>query len=314
MTSVAGRYPTGAIVATEVSVIPTAPFGRTGHASSRILFGAAALWQATQAEADAALETLREAGVNHLDVAASYGDAELRVGPWMARHRDEFFLATKTGERGYAGARDQIEQSRRRLQSDCLDLIQFHNLVKSDECETLFGPEGALKAALEAREAGHVRFIGVTGHGTRVAQMHLRSLARFDFDSVLLPYNPSMMASPEYAAEFEDLYRACRERNVAMQTIKAIARRRWPEGAEPNRNCWYQPLESAQAIERVIHWALARDGVFVNTASDLDLLPHALRAGESFQNAPPESALLTDRDAYAIEPLFIRGFEGARTD
>ncbi|MGH0031414.1 MAG: aldo/keto reductase [Myxococcota bacterium] len=289
-------------------MITRMPFGRTGHESSRILFGAAALFQCDQATADAALEQLLEAGVNHIDAAASYGDAELRVGPWMDRHRDAFFLATKTGERRYEAARDQIEASRRRLRADVIDLIQLHNLVKPEDWETAMGPDGALRAAVEARDAGHVRFIGVTGHGSRVAQMHLRSLEHFAFDSVLLPCNPSMLAGAEYAAEFDALRALCRERNVAVQTIKAIARRRWPEGHTPDRTTWYQPLESPEAIERAIHFVLAHDDLFVNTASDLDLLPHALRAGESFRGAPADAALAADQSEYAVEPLFVRGY------
>lgn len=292
-------------------VLPTAPFGSTGHQSSRLIFGAAALWNASQADADRTLELLLAHGVNHIDAAASYGDAELRVGPWMERHRDHFFLATKTGERGYAEARASIEASRERLQVDQLDLIQLHNLVKPEELDTAFGQDGALRAAVEARDAGHVRFLGVTGHGTRVAQMHRKSLEHFPFDSILLPYNPSMMASPEYAAEFETVFAYAREHGVAVQTIKAIARRRWREGETPNRNTWYQPLESPEAIERVVQWALAREGVFVNTASDLDLLPFALDAGERFSAAPPPSALEADHAEHDIEPLFVRGFAPA---
>jgi aryl-alcohol dehydrogenase-like predicted oxidoreductase len=290
-------------------MIARQPFGRTGHTSSRILFGAAALFQCSQAEADAALERLFEAGVNHIDAAASYGDAELRIGPWMERHRDAFFLATKTGERGYAAAREQIEASRRRMRVDCIDLIQLHNLVQPDEWETALGPDGALRAAIEAREAGHVRFIGVTGHGTRVARMHRESLGRFDFDSVLLPCNPSMLASSEYAAEFDALVALCRERGVAVQTIKAIARRRWPEGVQPDHTTWYQPLESPEAIERAIHFVLGHEGLFVNTASDLSLLPLALAAGESFASAPAAQALASDQREFGIEPLFVRGYQ-----
>jgi aryl-alcohol dehydrogenase-like predicted oxidoreductase len=183
--------------------------------------------------------------------------------------------------------------------------------VKPEEWEQALGPDGALRAAVEARDAGHVRFIGVTGHGTRVAEMHRKSLERFPFDTILLPYNPSMMASPEYAAEFEAVFAHARTHGVAVQTIKAIARRRWREDETPNRNTWYQPLESPEAIERVVHWALARDGVFVNTASDLDLLPHALDAGASFTEAPSADALASDANEHAIEPLFVRDFAAA---
>ena len=291
-------------------MIPTAAFGQTGHASSRIIFGAAALFSGDPAKADPALELLREAGVNHIDVAASYGDAELCLAPWMQRHRDEFFLATKTGKRDHAGARDQIEASRQRMQVDRIDLIQLHCLVDPEEWETAMGPDGALRAALEAREAGHVRFIGVTGHGTMTPRMHQKSLDRFAFDSVLAPLNPTMLANESYARDFDALLARCRQDGVAVQTIKAIARRRWPKDVKPNRTCWYQPLESPEAIERAVHFALSHEGVFVNTASDLALLPHALAAGGSFAGAPPKDEVATDRERFEIAPLFTAEKEG----
>jgi aryl-alcohol dehydrogenase-like predicted oxidoreductase len=289
-------------------VIPTLPFGRTGHASSRLVFGAAALWRCSQDEADRALEALLAAGVNHIDAAASYGDAELRLAPWMARHRSRFFLATKTGERGYAAARAQIRRSLERLGVDSVDLIQLHNLVKEDEWEQALGDDGALRACVEARGEGLVRWIGVTGHGTRVAAMHLRSLARFEFDSVLLPMNPSLLRDAAYAADFERLLALCADRGVAVQTIKSVARRRWPEGSTPTHDTWYEPVAEGE-IERAVHWALARPGVFVNSAGDLRLLEPMLRAAESFAAAgvpEPDPAW-----ARATEPLFLRGL-GAR--
>ena len=291
-------------------MIPTSPFGRTGHRSTRLLFGAADLWRSTQDEADAALEQLLAAGVNHIDAAASYGDAELRIGPWMASHRRAFFLATKTGERGYAAARDQIRRSLERLRVDQVDLIQLHNLVKEEEWEQALGPDGALRACVEARDEGLVRWIGVTGHGTRVAAMHLRSLERFDFDSVLLPMNPSLLRDPTYAADFERLLSRCAERDVAVQTIKSVARRRWPEGAQPGYDTWYEPLADPGEIERAVHWALARPGVFVNSAGDLRLLGPMLRAAESFAAREAEAGPEADPTwARGTEPLFIRGLD-----
>jgi len=289
-------------------MIPTLPFGRTGHASTRLVFGAAALAMVSQSEADRGLDEILAAGVNHIDTAASYGDSELRIGPWMARHRRDFFLATKTGERSYRGARDQIRRSLDRLRVDSVDLLQLHNLVKPEEWEQAMGPDGALRAAVEAREEGLVRFLGVTGHGTRVAAMHLRSLERFPFDSVLLPYNPSMMQDAEYARDFERLHGACRARDVAVQTIKSVARRRWPEGATPTHTTWYEPLTDPAAIERAVHWALARPGVFVNSASDLRLLGPMLRAAASFRAAPDAAELGRAGASLDTEPLFIRGY------
>jgi aryl-alcohol dehydrogenase-like predicted oxidoreductase len=290
-------------------MIPTLPFGRTGHASTRLLFGAAALWRSTQAEADRALDQLLAAGVNHIDAAASYGDAELRIGPWMERHRDRFFLATKTGERTYAAARDQIRHSLERLRVDRIDLLQLHNLVKEDEWQTAMGPDGALRAAIEARDAGLVRFLGVTGHGTRVAAMHLRSLERFAFDSVLLPMNPAMLRDAAYRADFERLLAACRERDVAVQTIKSVARRRWQDGSQPTHDTWYEPLSDPRDIERAVHWALAREpDVFVNSAGDLRLLGPMLRATESFLSARRDAEIDAVEQDSPLEPLFVRGF------
>src|SRR5262245_27174349 len=247
------------------------PFGRTGHDSSRVLFGAAALGAMRQERADQVLELLLAHGVNHIDTAASYGESELRVGAWMPRHRDSFFLATKTGERTAEGARESIRRSLERLRVDHVDLIQLHNLVDEAEWETALGPGGALEALVEARTRGLVRFIGVTGHGTRVADMHRRSLERFPFDSALLPYNFTMMQSPEYASEFEALLALCHARGVAVQTIKSVARRRWEGDTQP-RFSWYEPLREPEAIRRAVHFVLGRPGLFLNTSSDATVL------------------------------------------
>jgi aryl-alcohol dehydrogenase-like predicted oxidoreductase len=287
-------------------MIPQLDFGATGHRSTRLIFGAAALARASSEDGERALALLLEHGVNHIDTAASYGDAELRVGEWMGRHRGDFFLATKTGERGYAAARTQIRHSLERLQTDHLDLLQLHNLVKPDEWELALGDDGALRAALEARDEGLVRFVGVTGHGNRVAEMHLRSLERHAFASVLLPYNPSMMAQASYAASFESLLEACAKRRVAVQTIKAIARRRWHEDERPTHTTWYAPLTDPAAIRRAVGWALSRAGIFVNSASDLTLLPAALEAAASFEAeaAGADSAA----EPVETEPLWVPGF------
>ncbi len=181
----------------------------------------------TQAEADSTLDVLLQYSVNHIDVARNYGDAELRVGPWMKQHRKDFFLATKTQERTYARAKEQIHESLERLQTDHVDLLQLHFLVDPAEWEVAMGPGGALEAAIEAREQGLVRFIGVTGHEIVAPAMHLRNLVRFDFDTVLLPYNYLLMQNERYAADFEAVMKLCAERNVAVQTIKGLARRLW---------------------------------------------------------------------------------------
>ena len=288
----------------------TLPFGRTGHQSTRVIFGAASLWGMKQEKADQILEVLLEHGVNHIDAAASYGDAELRIGPWMARHRARFFLATKTGERTAAGARASVQRSLERLQVDRIDLIQLHNLVEDDEWTTALGPGGALEGLIEAREQGLVRFIGVTGHGTQVAAMHLRSLARFSFDSVLLPYNFTMMQDPEYAAAFERLVALCLTRGVAVQTIKSVARRRWRESPE-RAFSWYEPLRDREAIRRAVHFVLARPGLFLNSSSDATVLRPILDAANEVAALPSPAALQADVARFAMEPLFVRGVSDA---
>jgi len=288
----------------------TIPFGRTGHRSTRVIFGAASLWGMRQEKADQLLDLLLEYGINHIDAAASYGDAELRVGAWMPRHRDRFFLATKTGERTAVGARDSVARSLERLRVDRIDLIQLHNLVDADEWSTALGPGGALEALMEARDRGVVRFIGVTGHGTQVAAMHLRSLERVDFDSVLLPYNFTMMQDPEYAAAFERLVERCAARGVAVQTIKAVARRRWPEPPE-RAFSWYEPLRDAAAVRRAVHFVLARPGFFLNSSSDATLLRTILDAAKDVAAAPSAAALESDVARFAMEPLFVRGVSDA---
>lgn len=282
------------------------PFGRTGHDSSRVLFGAAALGAMRQEKADQVLDLLLASGVNHIDTAASYGDSELRVGAWMARHRDRFFLATKTGERTADGARASIQRSLERLCVERIDLIQLHNLVDEAEWATALGPGGALEALIEARDRGQVRFLGVTGHGTRAAEMHRRSLERFPFDSVLFPYNVTMLAVPEYAADAETLIARCQERGVAMQTIKAVARRRW-QGEGQRRFSWYEPLTDPDAIRRAVHFVLARPGVFLNSSSDATLLPHILEAAAAPVVAPPAEELAADVARFEMQPLFVRG-------
>jgi aryl-alcohol dehydrogenase-like predicted oxidoreductase len=283
----------------------TMPFGRTGHHSTRVIFGAAALGGMRQEKADRILDLLLEAGVNHIDTAASYGESELRIGPWMERHRARFFLATKTGDRTAAAARESVQRSLERLRVDRIDLIQLHNLVDESEWATALGPDGVLEALVEARDRGFVRFLGVTGHGTRVAAMHLRSLARFPFDSVLLPYNFTMMQDPEYAADFEKLAALCEQRGVAVQTIKSIARRRW-QGESERRFSWYEPLRDEGAVRRAVHFTLSRPQLFLNSSSDATLLGSILEAARTV--APPARAdLESDVASFAMEPLFVRG-------
>ena len=284
-------------------MISTHAFGRTGHSSTRTIFGAAALSQVTQAEADKTMELFLQYGLNHIDVAASYGEAELRLAPWLKEHRQEVFLATKTGERTYAKAYDEIRRSLERLQVDRVDLIQLHNLVDQKEWETALGPEGALEACIQARGEGLVRFIGVTGHGVEVAARHEASLERFDFDSVLLPYSYVMMQNPQYAADFEALVARCQTRNVAVQTIKAVTRAPWGDQAQ-TRATWYEPLEEQADIDTTVHWVLGRGGFFLNTVGDIHLLPKVLDAASRFDTRPADAQMQAVVEKQQMLPLF----------
>ena len=284
-------------------MIAKTPFGKTGHESTRTIFGAASLGSVTQAEADRTLELILERGVNHIDTAASYGDSELRLAPWLARHRDSVFLATKTGQRDRAGAREEIHRSLERLGVDHVDLLQLHNLVDVIEWETALREGGALEAAVEARDEGLVRFIGVTGHGLTVARMHLRSLERFAFDSVLLPYNYAQLRDDVYASDFEALTAVCAERGVAVQTIKAISLAPW-DGREQTAATWYEPLREQDDIDLAVHWVLGRPGVFLNTVGDVALLPKVLDAAGRFESRPSTDLMEALAARRSLVPLF----------
>lgn len=278
-------------------------FGRTGHLSTRLIFGAAAFSQVSQDEADTTLELILSYGINHVDTAASYGQAEVRLGDWIRRHGRPFFLATKTGERKAAQAREEIHRSLDRLGVDQVDLIQLHHLADPDEWETALGVGGALEAAIEAREQGLVRYIGITGHGWSIAAMHRLALERFDFDSVLLPYSYVFMQNRQYRADFESLLTVCQERNVAVQTIKSIVHIPW--GDEPQtRATWYKPLEDQADIDRAVHWVIGRPRLFLNTVGDIHILPKVLQAGARFETLPTDEEMATQVADLEMRPLF----------
>jgi len=275
-----------------------------------VLFGAAALAAMKPARVEQTLEMLEREGVNHIDTAAGYGDSELNLAGWLSQHRSEVFLATKTPERGGPEARAGLERSMARMGVDHVDLIQLHNLVDEEGWQQAMATGGAVEALVQARDEGLVRFIGVTGHGTFAPAMHQRSLDQFEFASVLCPYNFSMMAQPEYATDFEALATLCRERNVALQTIKSLARRRW-QATEGPKFSWYEPLTDADAIRRAVHWVLSRDDVFLNSSSDARILQPTLLAAKEMIESPSDRDMQQDSDSFAIEPLFERGLSDA---
>ncbi len=284
-------------------MITLEPFGHTGHHSSRAIFGAAALSQVTQSVADRTLDLLLTYGVNHIDTAAGYGDSELRIAPWLKREPGRFFLATKTGERKADAAREQLHRSLDRLGVDHVDLWQLHSLADPIEWDTALSPGGAIEAAVEARDQGLVRFIGVTGHGAQIAASHVRSLNRFEFDSVLLPYNYLTMQEPYYARNFEALVTECARRQVAVQTIKSIALRPWM-GRDHTRTTWYEPLEAQPEIDLAVWWVLGRPGMFLNTVGDVDLLPRVLDAAARFEGGPSDEEMSRLSDSARLEPIF----------
>jgi aryl-alcohol dehydrogenase-like predicted oxidoreductase len=286
-----------------MATIEELPFGNTGHMSTRAIFGSVSLSQATQDEADKVLEKLLEYGINHIDTAPSYGDAELRVGPWMKQYREQFFLATKTDQRNYQDAREQFYRSLDRLQVDRVDLIQIHNLTDVVFQEIAMGPGGALEFLVEARDKGLTRHIGITGHGIQVPKMHLESLARFDFDTVLLPCNYLLMQNPNYRADFDQLIAYCREHNIAVQTIKAPARGLW--GDKPHSHItWYEPLSDEDAVTKAVQWVMGKSGQFLITSGDMQVLPDFLAAVADYQKPPSDEAMEALVAQQGMQPLF----------
>lgn len=283
--------------------IPRLEFGRTGHESSRLIFGAAALGAVTQEDADRTLGLAFDAGVNHFDVAASYGEAEVRMKPWLASRRDQVFLATKTQRRDRAGALLELDRSLSRLGTDRVDLWQMHFLVDEGEWAEAMGPGGALEAFVEAKRSGKVRFLGVTGHGLDAPAMHLRSLSRFDFDSVLFPWNWPLSRDPGYAAAVQALVAECRGRDIAFQLIKAFLRRPWGERPR-SAATWYEPLTSPEEVRAALGFAWGLEGSFVNSAGDVHLFPTIARAAASSPRKPSDGEMEAFARSAGIETLF----------
>lgn len=279
-------------------------FGRTGHMSSRVLFGAAALGTVTQKEADETYDLLKKYSVNHIDTAHSYGDAELRIGPWMKRDRSSFFLATKTDKRTKKEAMEELSQSLEKLQTDHIDLWQFHLLVDGEQWEIAMGEGGVLEAALEAKHQGLIKYIGVTGHGLGAPRAHYRSLMKYDFDSVLFPYNYTMMQNPQYSSDVDQLMELCKQRSVAVQTIKAITRKEVGEAVNPFAT-WYNPLTDPKSIAMAIGWVLNNPEVFLNSVGDITLLPILLEQANELLPVPSDEEMEALVREQGMKPLFV---------
>ena len=287
--------------------IATQLFGRSGHMSTRTLFGAASLSHVAQQEADRTLEILLQYGVNHIDVASGYGDAELRIAPWLARYRSQFYVATKSDIRTAQGAKEELNRSLERMRIDYVDLWQLHSLADPIEWDTALSPGGAIEAAIEARKQGLIRAIGITGHGLQIAATLRRSLERFDFDAVLLPYNYITMQNSYYAENFNTLLSICQQRNVAVQTIKSIAYQPWM-GRQHTSDTWYEPLDDQEDIDGAVHWVLKQPGIFLNTVGDIHLLPKVLDAASRFRadaSGPTDQQMQTLVVRLGMVPLFV---------
>jgi aryl-alcohol dehydrogenase-like predicted oxidoreductase len=253
--------------------------GRLGHQSAVLIYGAAALSEVDQDTADASVQLALDAGINHFDVAASYGDAELRLGPWMPRIRERIFLATKTGLRARDTAWAQINRSLERLQTDHLDLIQVHAVGDAEELDLVTGAGGSLEAVVRAREEGLADAIGITGHGHQAPAIHLEALRRFPFDTVLTPLNWVLAQDPAYLADYQALVAEVQAQDAGLMIIKSVARRNWPEPAEHDYGTWYEPFDDQARISAAVAWVLSHPEVTgIATPGDVRLLPMVIEA------------------------------------
>jgi aryl-alcohol dehydrogenase-like predicted oxidoreductase len=281
----------------------TRAFGRTGHDSTIAIFGAAAFWEISQANADKVMEQVIEAGVNHIDVAPSYGQAEERIGPWMPRERERFFLGCKTMERSKDGAWNEMQRSLKLLQVKSFDLYQFHAVNTFEDLDKITMKGGALEAVLEAQKAGLTKFIGITGHGADAPAIYLESLRRFDFDSILFPLNFVQMANPIYRKNAEELITVCKEKQVGTMVIKTITKGPW-QNEKHTATTWYEPFEKMDEIQRAVDFALSYDVTGLCTAGDTRILPLILKACQSFRPMDEATRETMIESGKAFKPLF----------
>lgn len=282
----------------------TRRFGRTGHMSTIAIFGTAAFWEISQADADKIMEQVIEAGINHIDIAPSYGQAEERVGPWMPGERDRFFLGCKTMERTKQGAWEEMQRSLKLLQTETFDLYQCHAITTMEELDSVTMKGGALEAFVEARQRGLIKYIGITGHGVDAPKIFLEALRRFDFDSVLFPLNFVQMGNPEYRKNTDELIATCRSKDVGTMVIKTITKGPWGE-KQKTATTWYKPFDEADEIQMAVNFALSHNVTGLCTAGDTRILPLVLKACENFSrlsNVELEEMIQSGRK---FEPLFV---------
>jgi aryl-alcohol dehydrogenase-like predicted oxidoreductase len=282
----------------------TRRFGRTGHLSSLAIFGGAAFWKISQKEADRVMELVIASGVNHIDVAPSYGQAEKRIGPWIKRERGRFFLGCKTTERTRTGAAAELRRSLKRLKCDTFDLYQLHAITSFEELDAVTAPGGALEALVEARQAGLIKHIGITGHGVQAPAIYLEALKRFEFDSVIFPLNYIQAGNAEYYRQAEELIRQCNQKDVGLMVIKSIAIGAWGE-KEKTHTTWYEPLSEMGAIQTAVNFVLSHAVTGICTAGDITLLPMVLKACEDFTPLSQDERSRLIESGRAYQPLFV---------
>jgi aryl-alcohol dehydrogenase-like predicted oxidoreductase len=278
-------------------------FGRSGHMSTIAIFGAAALWEITQEEADKIMEMVIKAGVTHIDVAPSYGQAEERIGPWMPRERGRFFLGCKTMERTRQGAWDEMQRSLKKLQTERFDLYQLHAVTNMDELEECTMKGGALEAAVEARQQGLTSYIGITGHGVDSPRVFIEALKRFEFDSVLFPLNFVQMGNPEYRKYAEELIALCAQKDVGTMAIKTVTKGPWGD-KEKTATTWYEPFDEQEEIQKAVDFALSYQVTGLCTAGDTRVLPMVLKACEDFTPLDAAERVEMIESGARYEPLF----------
>ena len=281
----------------------TRRFGRTGHMSTIAIFGVAAFWEISQADADKAMEQVIEAGINHIDIAPSYGQAEERVGPWMPRERSRFFLGCKTTERTNDGAWNEMQRSLQRLQTESFDLYQCHAITTMDELDAITMKGGALEAFEQARREGLTKYIGITGHGVDAPKIYLEALRRFDFDSILFPLNFVQMAIPKFRKHTEELIATCKAKDVGTMIIKTITKAPWGERTH-TATTWYEPFDQQAEIQKAVNFGLSYDVTGLCTAGDTRILPMVLRACENFTRLVDAELEEMIESAKQYEPLF----------
>jgi len=256
-------------------------YGRTNHMSTLAVFGAAALGQLDQPLADQAIQQALNSGINHIDIAPSYGEAELRLGPWMPDIRKDVFLGCKTTERSRAGALAEFEESLKRLRTEAFDLYQLHAVSTMEELDLCTQTGGALEGVIEMREQGLTRFIGITGHGLQAPTIFIEALSRFNFDSVLFPIYPALFADEAYRTKALELLDICEERDIGVMTIKAVAKEPWGD-REHSFHTWYAPFENPDVIQDNINFVLSYKLTHICTPGDYRLLGKVLNAVENF--------------------------------